>query len=143
MSNEQRDSQWRREGTVGDETAVEHTFDVEATPDQAWERLTRLTAEHDPGPGTWWLPGFQCRGTEVGSTPGQRLVVIKAEPPCQDTTIVFTFEHCGTGTRITVTQSGFDPEFVERAGDDFWAHGASLLADVERFFVGAAAPGVS
>lgn len=135
MSNEQHDSPMRSEGTGRNEIAVEKTFEVEATPDQAWEKLTRLTAEHDPGPGTWWLPGFQCRATEVESTPGHRLEVIKAEQPCEDTTIVFTFEHCRSGTRITVTQSGFDPEFVEMAGDDFWAHGTSLLADVERFFV--------
>jgi hypothetical protein len=50
---------------------------------------------------------------------------------------VLTFEHVGTGTRIHVTQSGFDPGFVEMAGEEFWAHGALLLDEVERFFVGA------
>lgn len=136
MSDEQHGSPMRTEGARHDEIVVEKTFEVEARPDQAWEKLTRLTAAHDPGPGTWWLPGFQCRATEVDATPGHRLEVVKAEQPCKDTTIVFTFEHCRTGTRITVTQSGFDPEFVEMAGDDFWVHGMSLLADVEHFFVG-------
>lgn len=143
MSNEQHASPMRRDDTAGNEVMVEKTFEVDVAPDQAWEKLTRLTTEHDPGPGTWWLPGFQCRATEVEATPGHRLEVIKAEQPCQDTTIVFTFEHCRTGTRITVTQSGFDPEFVEMAGEDFWAHGTSLLDDVERFFLGGPAPGVS
>lgn len=118
---------------------VEKTFDVDGTPDQAWEKLTRLTAAHDPGPGTWWLPGFECHATEVAAAAGHRLEVIKAEQPCKDTTIVFTFEHCGTGTRIHVTQSGFDPAFVEMAGEDFWAHGTFLLDEVERFFLGSAA----
>lgn len=122
-----------------EEIVVETTFEVDGTPDHAWERLTRLTSAHDPGPGTWWLPGFECRATEVAAEAGHRLEVIKAEQPCKDTTIVFTFEHCGTGTRIHVTQSGFDPAFVKIAGEDFWAHGTFLLNEVERFFLEGAA----
>ena len=118
-----------------DEIVVEKSFDVEGTPEQAWKKLERLNAERDPGPCTWWLPGFQCRATEVAAAAGHRLEVVKAEQPCMGTTIVFTFEHVGTGTRIQVTQSGFDPAFVEMAGEDFWAHGAALLDDVERFFL--------
>lgn len=56
---------------------------------------------------------------------------------------MFTFEHVGTGTRIHVTQSGFDPAFVEMAGEDFWAHGALLLDEVERFFLEGAVRGTS
>jgi hypothetical protein len=126
--------------TAGDEIVVERSFEVEGTPDQAWERLELLTAEHDPGPGTWFLPGFECRATEAGAADGHRLEVVKAEQPCMGTTIVFTFEHAGTGTRIHVTQSGFDPAFVAMAGEDFWAHGALLLDGVERFFLGGPAP---
>ena len=142
MSNENA-SRVRRPATTGDEIVVERAFEVDGTPDQAWEKLEQLTAEHDPGPGTWWLPGFRCRATEVAAAAGHRLEVVKAEQPCKDTTIVFTFEHAGTGTRIHVTQSGFDPAFVEMAGEDFWAHGALLLDEVERFFLGTAAPGTS
>jgi hypothetical protein len=131
----------RRTATTGDEVSVERTFEVDGTPDQAWEKLQRLTAEHDLGPGTWWLPGFWCRATEVAAAAGHRLEVVKAEQPCKDTTIVFTFEHVGTGTRIHVTQSGFDSAFVEMAGEDFWAHGALLLDEVERFFLEGAVRG--
>ena len=128
-----------RPATTEHEIVVEKAFEVDGTPDQAWAKLERLTAEHDPGPSTWWLPGFRCRATEVAATSGHRLEVLKAEPPCKDTTIVFTFEHAGTGTRIHVTQSGFDPAFVEMAGDELWAHGALLLGEVEQFFLGATA----
>jgi hypothetical protein len=131
----------RMSATIGNDIVVERSFDVDGTPDEAWEKLRRLTAAHDPGPGAWWLPGFQCRATEVAAAAGRRLEVTKAEPPCQDTTIVFTFEHLGTGTRIHVTQSGFDPAFVEMAGEGFWAHGTFLLDEVERFFREDAAPG--
>lgn len=122
--------------STGHEIVVEKTFELAGTPRQAWERLEQLTAEHDPGPGTWWLPGFGCRATEVAAEPGGRLEVVKAEQPCEGTTIVFVFEHVGTGTRITVTQSGFDPAFVDMAGEQFLTHGALLLDGVERFFRG-------
>ncbi len=135
MSGNEDPSPVRSHATTGSEIVVEKTFEVDGTPEQAWEKLERLTARQDPGPGTWWLPGFQCRATEVEIATGRRLVVLKADQPCKDTTIVFSFEHVGTGTRIHVTQSGFDPAFVERAGDDFWAHGAFLLDEVERFFL--------
>jgi len=135
MNNENA-SPVRTPTTTGGGIVVERTFDVDGTPDQAWTKLELLTAEHDPGPDTWWLPGFRCEATEVTATAGHRLAVVKAEQPCKDTTIVFTFEHAGTGTRIHVTQSGFDPAFIEMAGEDFWAHGALLLDEVERFFLG-------
>ena len=96
-----------------EEITVEKTFEVKDSPDQAWKKLETLTADHDTEPGMWWLPGFQCRATEVAAAAGHRLEVVKAEQPCKDTTIVFTFEHVGTGTRIHVVQSGFDPAFVE------------------------------
>lgn len=134
MSNDDASRDTSRE-TTGDGIVVERTFEVAGTPDQAWEKLTRLTATHDPGPDTWWLPGFSCPATEVAATKGHRLEVVKAEQPCKDTTIVLTFEHCDTGTRIHVTQSGFDPTFVEMAGEDFWAHGTFLLDELEQFFL--------
>ena len=143
MSSGQHASPMRRNDTRGNDIVVEKTFDVDVDPDHAWEKLARFNAEHDPAPGTWWLPGFRCRATEIEATPGHRLEVVKAEQPCRGTTIVFTFEHCHTGTRITVIQSGFDPGFVQMAGEDFWAHGTSLLDDVERVFRGGAARGAS
>ena len=102
-----------RHAMTDEEITVEKTFEVKDSPDQAWKKLETLTADHDTEPGMWWLPGFQCRATEVAAAAGHRLEVVKAEQPCKDTTIVFTFEHVGTGTRIHVVQSGFDPAFVE------------------------------
>jgi len=139
VSNENA-SPARRPATVTGKIVVEKTFDVDGSPDHAWEKLERLTEGRSLGPGAWWLPGFECRATEVAAVAGHRLEVVKAEQPCKDTTIVFTFEHAGTGTRIHVTQSGFDPAFVDEAGEAFWAHGAHLLNEVERFFLGGAAP---
>ncbi len=83
----------------------------------------------------WGLPGFECPATEVTAVEARRLEVIKTEPPCEGSTIVFTFEDSDNGTRIHVSQSGFDPAFVEMAGEDFWTHGTFLLDGVQRFFL--------
>ncbi len=128
-------------GPESDEVVVvvEKTFEVNATCGQAWDKLLDLTAAHDLGAHMWWLPGFECPGIEVAAVPGERLEVSKAQPPCQGSTIEFTLEGCGDAARIHVAQSGFDPAFVEMAGEDFWAHGRFLLDAVERFFLGTAA----
>lgn len=112
---------------------VETTFEVDIAPDQVWARMQRLTAEHDTGDGAWWLPGFECRATEVEAAPGRCLKVVKAEHPCRDTTIVFTLDHVASGSRIHVVQSGFDPTFVELAGEDLFKHGRDIYADLELF----------
>ncbi len=138
MSN-QNDRQRVSPRTGGEEIVVERSFVVDGSPDQAWDRLVQLSARHDQAAGSWWLPGFRSRAIEIAATAGHRLEVVKAEEPCRHTTIVLTFEHVGTGTRIHVTQSGFDPTFVEMAGENFWAHGAVLLDGVEEFFRGRAA----
>lgn len=115
---------------------VEKAFEVGGTPAAAWEKLVGLTAARNLGPNDWWVPGFECRATEVTAVAGRRLEVTKAEPPCAGSTIVFTFDACDDGTRIHVSQSDFDPAFVEMAGEDFWSHGTLLLDAVERFFAG-------
>ncbi len=117
-----------------EDVVVEKTFEIDRSPEEAWSLLEGLRSEHGVGTGTWWLPGFRCRATEIAATRAERLVVTKDEPPCADTVIVFTFEHLASGARIRVTQSGFDPTFVAEAGEHFWTHGAALLDDVERFF---------
>jgi hypothetical protein len=112
---------------------TERTFDVTATPAEAWKALEELRARAS-GPDEWWVPGFECRGAEVEAEPNRLLTVRKLEQPCADTLISVTFEHVDTGTRIHVVQSGFDKGFVDTAGERFWLHAEHLLADFQLFF---------
>jgi hypothetical protein len=112
---------------------AETSFEVDATPAEAWKALEELRAR-TAEPGEWWLPGFQCRGAEVDVEHQQRLTVRKIDQPCADTLIAITFEHQGTGARIRVVQSGFDAAFVEAAGDSFWIHSEHIFSDLHLFF---------
>ena len=115
------------------ETRTEKTFDVDASPAEAWKALEELRARTTSAD-EWWLPGFECRGREVEAERDTRLTVRKLDQPCADTLIAITFEHLGTGSRIRVVQSGFDEAFVETAGEAFWVHAEHLFAGLERFF---------
>ncbi len=117
-----------------EEILVETTFEVDISPEQAWRRLQQLTAEHDVAGDEWWLPGFECRAIEIEAVPDRRLEVVKGEHPCKDTTISFTLEHLASGSRIHVVQSGFDPSFIDLAGEHFFEHGRHIYADLELFF---------
>jgi hypothetical protein len=112
---------------------TETTFDVAASPAEAWKALEELRARTDE-PTEWWLPGFECRGAEVESEAPARLTVRKVDPPCENTLIAITFEHAGTGSRIRIVQSGFDEAFVKGTGDAFWTHAEHIFADVHLFF---------
>jgi PDZ domain len=116
-----------------DDLSLESTFEVDASPAEAWKALEELRAR-TTDPGEWWLPGFECRGAEVDVEDQRRLTVRKLDPPCEDTLIAITFEHAGTGSRIRVVQSGFDPKFVRFAGDGFFIHGEHIYADLHLFF---------
>jgi hypothetical protein len=115
------------------EISADATFDVAATPAEAWKSLEELRARTTDA-GEWWLPGFECRGAEVEVEPERQLTVRKLDQPCADTLIAITFEHAGTGTRIHVVQSGFDEAFVKMAGEAFWLHARHLFADMHLFF---------
>lgn len=120
-----------------DEVRVEAEFDAPVPPAAAWAALEQLRVERldpDAAPETWWIPGFESRLDAVEVEPGQKLVGRKADEPCAGTTISLTFVHLPSGSRIHVVQSGFDPAFVRRAGEEFWAHASMLLAGVEEFF---------
>lgn len=112
---------------------AEATFEVAATPLEAWKALEQLRVRAAE-PGQWWLPGFVSRGAEIEAEPARRLTVRKLDQPCADTLISVTFEHAGTGTRIRVVQSGFDAAFVEGAGGAFWVHAEHIFADLALFF---------
>jgi hypothetical protein len=117
-------------------TEVETTFEITATPAQAWKALEevaigRADPEHDPR--EWWIPGFESRAIEVECDAEKRLTVRKAQQPCEGTLIAITFEHLDTGTRVRVVQSGFDEAFVRGAGESFWIHSEHINADFELF----------
>lgn len=108
-------------------------FEVSGTPAEAWKALAELRVGRVEGD-DWWLPGWECRCRTVEVEPDERLVVRKAVEPCAGTLITVTFEHANTGTRIRVVQSGFDPAFVDFAGESFWIHADHIYADLQMYF---------
>ena len=52
----------------------------------------------------------------------------KEHEPCAGTEIAVTLEEAGTGTRVTVVQSGFGPWF-DQVRDTFHTHGVQIVAD--------------
>ncbi len=86
------------------------TFTVDLAPEQVWDAVAR------PAPGSttepaaaYHLPGFEARCVPIEVDPGRVLRVRKDEEPCKGTEIVVVLEAEGSGTRITVVQSGFGP----------------------------------
>lgn len=109
-----------------------HSFDVPCPPEDAWRLLRRVSLDgRTTEPGEWWLPGFASRCTELASEVGSHLQVRKEDEPCAGTTIDVTIEHTPSGSSIRVVQSGFDPAFVEMAGEGFWLHAEHMAADFE------------
>jgi len=115
------------------EIKTESTFEVALDPATAWKALVELRADAK-GPDEWWIPGLECRASEIEADPARRLSVRKIDEPCAGTLIDITFEHAGTGSRIRVVQSGFDAAFVKMAGPGFWLHAEHLFADLHLFF---------
>jgi hypothetical protein len=96
----------------------EATFTVDIAPDAAWTAIAqRDLADHDttraesPTSGQLWLPGFDGTAELLEAVPGKLLRVRKDRMPCEGTEIVVRLEAQGTGTRITVVQSGFGAFF--------------------------------
>ena len=92
----------------------EATFTVSIAPDVAWSRIARRdlvehekTRDKDATAGQVWLPGFDSTAEILESVPGKLLRVRKDHQPCEGTEIVVRLESAGTGTKITVVQSGF------------------------------------
>jgi hypothetical protein len=113
------------------------TFEVTATPTEAWKALEQLRDENladSAAIGQWWLPAYDCSGTEVEADPGRSLTVRKDTMPCAETLISITFEHIESGARVTVVQSGFDEKFVEGTGAGFWIVCEQLGVDLHLFF---------
>ena len=102
----------------------ETTFSISAAPDAAWKRLDQRDED-----GRWLLPAFEAQADELEVEPGSKLRVRKVTEPCAGSEIVIVLEHEGSGTRVTVSQSGF-PAWFASATDAFaigWRH---IVADL-------------
>ena len=102
----------------------ETTFSVSAAPDVVWKRLDQRDED-----GRWLLPAFEALGDELEVEPGAKLHVRKVTEPCAGSEIVIVLEHEGSGTKVTVSQSGFRAWFAS-ATDAFavgWRH---IVADL-------------
>lgn len=117
----------------------EATVVVETAPEAVWKALTERTLAGDDGGDHYVLPGFpsfeplpvpgaSCTALELEE--GRLLRVRKDHQPCQGTEIAIRLEQAGTGTRITVVQSGFG-DFLDLAGRDVvFGHGRQIVADL-------------
>ena len=112
---------------------TETTFEVDATPAEAWKALEELRARTTE-PGEWWLPGFECRGAEVDVEHQQRLTVRKIDQPCADTLIAITFEHPAPALASESCSRGSTRRSSKGAGDSFWIHAEHIFADLHLFF---------
>jgi hypothetical protein len=102
----------------------ETTFSIAASPDVVWKRLDQRDGE-----GHWLLPAFEGLGEEIDVEAGSRLHVRKVTEPCAGSEIVIVLEHEASGTKVTVSQSGF-PAWFATATDAFaigWRH---IVADL-------------
>jgi PDZ domain/Activator of Hsp90 ATPase homolog 1-like protein len=105
------------------EDGFEATFVVDAPTELVWERLSGRKDD------LWRLPAFEGLGEELHVDPGRRLHVRKVTEPCAGTEIVITLQHEGSGTKVTVVQSGFGAmwTFAADALEVGWRH---ILADL-------------
>jgi hypothetical protein len=81
------------------------------------------------------MPAWEGAADELDVVPEERLHARKATQPCKGSEIVVTMEDTGSGTRITVVQYGFGPEFEERRPwleSGWWAIRADLHLYFER-----------
>lgn len=105
------------------EDGFEATFVVSASTERVWERLSDRKGD------LWRLPSFEGLGEALHVDPGQQLHVRKVTEPCAGTEIVITLEHEGSGTKVTIVQSGFGAmwTFAADALEVGWRH---ILADL-------------
>lgn len=122
----------------------EATFVVELAADEVWEALAKRAVDggRDSRDDVHYvLPGFpsfepipmagaSCSPVEI--EPGRLLRVRKDHEPCAGTEIAVTLEQEGTGTRITVVQSGFGA-WLDRLRDTAHAHWVQIVADLHLY----------
>ncbi|HZN14186.1 MAG TPA: PDZ domain-containing protein [Acidimicrobiales bacterium] len=119
------------------EDGFEATFVVATPRKEAWDRLVEARPASDkipqPRAGQWWVPGIEAPADELEVAPPSFLRVRKAVEPCKGTEIVLTLEDEGSGSRITIVQTGFGPGFSDHRP---WLSTGwySILADLVVFF---------
>jgi hypothetical protein len=94
------------------EDGFKTTFVVDVAPQAVWEAIARSSPPGSGSPGDpvrYHLPGFEAWGVPLEVEPGRLLRVRKDEEPCKGTEIAVVIEAAGSGTRVTVVQSGFGP----------------------------------
>jgi hypothetical protein len=97
------------EKNLNRQDGFQRSFVVDLDPQAVWDAIRRPPrADHD-GRTRYNLPGFEADCLVVDSEAASLLRVIKDEEPCKGTEIVISLAHEGSGTRITVVQSGFGP----------------------------------
>ncbi len=114
------------------------TFVVELAPKEVWEAITQRTHTDESGGLHYILPGFpsissldvigaSCTPIEVKE--GHLLRTTKDDHPCQGTEVAVKLEQSGTGTAVTIVQSGFGA-FLEAVGrDTVFSHGHQIVND--------------
>ena len=120
----------------------EATFVVEVAPDAVFEALAKRTLDGDDGGAHPVLPGFPsltplplegASFTPLELEPGKLLRLRKDHHPCQGTEVAVRLERAGTGTRVTVVQSGFGA-FLDMMGPDtVFGHGHQIVNDLRLY----------
>lgn len=86
------------------------SFVIDVAPDTVWRAVTGAPAEaKDDGTPQYHMAGFEALCSVIEEDPGTLLRLRKEEEPCSGTEIAVQLEHAGSGTRVTVVQSGFGP----------------------------------
>ncbi len=114
------------------EDRFEATFVIDAPPDEVWQRLLTarpLGGASSPDAPHRWLPAFEGSATDIAIEPGKQLRVVKDTMPCKGTEIVVVLEAAGSGTRVTVVQSGFGARF-QAALDSLTVGWEHIVADL-------------
>src|SRR5688500_16296231 len=95
----------------------EATFVVATPRETAWEWLAGARPAFDTigeaRPGQWWIPAIAAPGAGHEADPRRLLRARKAGETCKGTEIVITLED-ENGTRITIVQTGFGPNFDQQ-----------------------------
>jgi hypothetical protein len=99
-----------------------------------WERLTERPLDAPDGGAKFWIPGFDSPATAVEMEEATRWRGVKDDEPCAGTEILVALADEGSGTRITVVQSGFGDWLPARY--DMMAVGRRhIVADLETYLV--------
>jgi hypothetical protein len=118
----------------------EATFVVDTPQSKVWwtlrhaEPLGDRQAEGEPPShaGRWWLPAFESPADELDCVEGRSVRLTKAAEPCAGTEIAIALEASGSGTKVTVVQSGFGAQFDQMLNTLAvgWSH---IVADLVLF----------